>query len=55
MARVYGMYTIRISGVSSINLILMENTLGSLMKVGGANRLYDLKGSLVNRVVKDVP
>lgn len=31
----------------------MENTLGYLEKFGGLDRCYDLKGSLVNRQVKE--
>ena len=38
-----------------MHLILMENTLGSLAQHGGADRVYDLKGSLVNRYVKIGP
>lgn len=50
--RFYGIYSVNIEGVSSINLVLMENSLSDLEDLGGAKRIYDLKGSLVNRYVR---
>lgn len=55
IAQVYGVYTVQIEGVAPVHLILMENTLGTLAQHGGAQRVYDLKGSLVNRYVKPGP
>ena len=51
MAKIYGYFTVEIKNMQPIHLILMENTLDK-HKFGIPDRLYDLKGSLVNRVVK---
>lgn len=52
LAKLYGIFTVEIEGISPINLILMENSLGRLESAGQLHRIYDLKGSLVHRYVK---
>jgi hypothetical protein len=46
LARIYGCFTVELDGDSSVNLILIENTLANL---NGELTLYDLKGSLYKR------
>jgi hypothetical protein len=52
LARIYGLYSIVIKGVSKINIILMQNLITinkSLIK-----RIFDLKGSRVERITKNI-
>jgi hypothetical protein len=52
LARIYGLYSIVIKGVSKINIILMQNLITinkSLVK-----RIFDLKGSRVERITKNI-
>jgi len=52
LARIYGIYTVKICGYSSVNLMLMAHTLQCSEKL---ERVFDLKGSWVNRRVKVDP
>ena len=49
IARIYGAYTVDIEGLASIHLVLMENTTSYIPKL--RSRMYDLKGSIINRYV----
>ena len=46
LSRFYGMYRIKIEGLTSINIILMENC---LLYHPHPIKIYDLKGSMINR------
>ena len=48
LSKIFGIFTVVIESMSDIHLILMENILDS-NKHGFPNKLYDLKGSLINR------
>jgi len=54
MARIYGVYTIRMRGIATVNLILMANTL-NFKNSSAIERIFDLKGSSVSRDVKMTP
>lgn len=49
LARVYGIYTVKIEDQAPVNLIVIENCL-----LGATNitAIFDLKGSMVNREFK---
>lgn len=47
ISRIYGIYSIDLAGISSVHLVLLENTLEYFPK--NNVKLYDLKGSLKNR------
>ena len=49
LARVYGIYTVKIEDQAPVNLIVIENCL-----LGATNitAIFDLKGSMVNRECK---
>lgn len=49
IAKTYGLFIIKTIGFKPIYLILMENTLELIKEAGCQYRLYDLKGSRVNR------
>jgi hypothetical protein len=51
LARVYGIYTVKMQGYQMVNLILMGNTL-KFQNRADIHRIYDLKGSTFNRFVK---
>ena len=51
LARIYGVYTIKMNGLSKVNLILMANTL-LYKEESKIERVFDLKGSWVGREVK---
>ena len=51
LARVYGVYTVKMKGYSVVNLILMGNTL-RFQNRADIYRVYDIKGSTFNREVK---
>ena len=51
LARVYGVYTIKMQNYKPVNLFLMGNCLHFAGKLN-IKRIYDLKGSRVNRYVK---
>ena len=50
LARIYGVYSVNMSGYKPVNLILMGNTLKFRNK-DDLMRIYDLKGSRVARNV----
>jgi len=49
LARIYGIYTVHMAGYAPVDLILMAHT---LQISGELERVFDLKGSWVNRRVK---
>lgn len=51
LARVYGIYTVKMKGLKNIHLILMGNTL-RWQNRADITKVYDLKGSLFSRTVK---
>ena len=52
ITKIYGVYTLLIKNASSVNVILMQNLFGcSPMHI---QRMFDLKGSTVQRKTKDV-
>jgi len=51
LARVYGVYTVEMTGYDKVNLILMGNTL-RFQNRADISRIYDMKGSTHNRFVK---
>jgi 1-phosphatidylinositol-4-phosphate 5-kinase len=51
LARVYGIYTVKMQGLKDIHLILMGNTL-RWQNRADISRVYDLKGSTYSRHVK---
>ena len=49
IARIYGIFTVRMENIVPVHLLLMANS----AQVGGPLEFcYDLKGSIINRVVK---
>lgn len=50
LARIYGIYTVKMEEVEPVNLILMGNTKKSNDKM--IEHIFDLKGSFVNREEK---
>lgn len=52
ITKIYGIYTIVLSNKSSINIILMQNLM--LFPEDNIYRVFDLKGSRVDRKTKDV-
>jgi len=50
-SRIYGVYTIYMNKVSSVNLILMANTLNFKSK-DQVQFVFDLKGSTISRLVR---
>lgn len=51
LARIYGMYTVKISGLSSVHLMLMSHTM-KIERPELVKRVFDLKGSTVDRFVR---
>lgn len=49
IARIYGIFTVRMENIVPVHLLLMAN---SAPVVGPLEFCYDLKGSIINRVVK---
>ena len=49
LARVYGIYSVRMEDQKPVKLIVMENGMKGISDVLG---VFDLKGSMVNRLVK---
>ena len=49
MARIYGIFTVRMEGVEKVHILLMSNAaqVGKLVE-----KVFDLKGSEINREVK---
>jgi len=51
MARIYGIYTVKMEDVAPVSLIMMANSVQVLAKAG-IRQSFDLKGSSINRNVK---
>lgn len=51
LARIYGIYTVKMEDVEPVSLILMGNTKKSNDKM--IEHVFDLKGSFINREVKE--
>ena len=51
LARVYGVYTVKMEGYQKVNLIIMGNTL-RFQNRADVCRVYDIKGSTYNRFVE---
>ena len=49
LARIYGLFQVKMKGIIPINFILMANTIKSKNPYG--LKVYDLKGSTVDRYV----
>lgn len=49
LARVYGIYSVKMEDQKPVKLIVMENGMKGISDVLG---VFDLKGSMVNRIVK---
>ena len=49
LARIYGVFTVKIEGLAPVNLILMGNTLKKSNPKAKLSYLFDLKGSLIKR------
>ena len=53
LAKIFGVFTVKMRGVESVHIMLMENTL-RLKDPDRLNYIFDLKGSTVDRMVKGV-
>lgn len=51
LARVYGIYSVRMEDQKPVKLLVMENGMKGMTKETGLG-VFDLKGSMVNRIVK---
>lgn len=51
LARIYGIYTIKMEEIEPVHIILMGNTKRSNDKM--IEHVFDLKGSFINREVKE--
>lgn len=51
LARIYGIYTVKIDGICAVHLMLMAHTMQVVNPVK-VERVFDLKGSTVDRNVK---
>ena len=51
IARIYGIYQVEMEGVVPISLLLMANTIQLTNKANPISKVFDLKGSWVNRFV----
>lgn len=49
MARVYGIYSVSMEDQKPVKLLIMENGMRGATDILG---VFDLKGSMVNRIVK---
>jgi len=52
LARIYGIFTVKIEKLEPVNLIMMGNTVQSMWKDMKLKYIFDLKGSLINRETK---
>jgi len=50
MSRIYGVYEIKMKSITSVHVILMQNSMQ--FRSSMIERIFDLKGSLINREVK---
>ena len=51
LARIYGIYTVKIDGICAVHLMLMAHTM-QVFNPDNVERVFDLKGSTVDRKVK---
>lgn len=51
LARIYGIYTIKIAGCCKVNIMLMAHTM-QIARPENVQRVFDLKGSTVDRNVR---
>ena len=51
LARIYGVYTVKIEGLDAVHLMLMAHTM-QINNSCNIERVFDLKGSTVDRKVK---
>lgn len=51
IARIYGVYTVKMDGQSTVHLMMLANTI-RIHNKQDYDRQYDLKGSSVNRKIK---
>ena len=51
LARIYGVFSVKISGLCPVHLMLMGHTM-QISKPDHVQRVFDLKGSTVDRCVK---
>ena len=51
IARIYGVFKVKMEAISPVNLILMANTI-QVSSSQNIQNVFDLKGSIVNRFVK---
>ena len=52
LARIYGIFTVKIEKLEPVHLIMMANTIQSIWNKMDLKYMFDLKGSLVNRETK---
>ena len=52
LARIYGIFTVKIEKLEPVNLIMMGNTVQSMWNDMKLKYIFDLKGSLINRETK---
>ena len=51
IARIYGIYQVEMEGIVPVNLLLMANTIQKINPRNITDKIYDLKGSYINRLV----
>lgn len=51
IARIYGVFQVEMEGIVPVNLLLMANTIQNYDQINTIKKVYDLKGSLINRMV----
>jgi len=51
IAKIYGLFTIKVQHYNAVHVMVMENTL-QLRNEANLERIFDLKGSMVNRYVE---
>jgi hypothetical protein len=51
IARIYGVFQVEMEGIVPVNLLLMANTIQLQDKENAVQKVYDLKGSKINRMV----
>jgi 1-phosphatidylinositol-4-phosphate 5-kinase len=52
LARIYGIFTVKMEDLVPVNIILMGNTI-QYSEVSNIENVFDLKGSLINREVRE--
>jgi len=51
IARIYGVFQVEMEGIVPVNLLLMANTIQNYDQINTIKKVYDLKGSEINRMV----